>query len=167
MNRNGLQHLGRPEGIGRLSPERPPDRLPEDAASRLDFVMDGEMALNGREISVVGNELRVRLYWQALRSPTRDYTMFLHVVTTTGDIVAQRDQQPAEGKMPAGSWPKGYIFADDMTILLPDGLPAGQYSLLAGLYDPATVGPLPVTDGAGRTFGTRAPIGAMTWPPQP
>ena len=165
-----LQHLGSPEQIGVIGPARAPDQVPENLAHRLNLIFGdqiAQIALNGYEMTVQGNLLTLRLYWQALRPPTNDYTIFVHVLNADDMIVAQQDQQPAGGEMPTSTWPRGYILADDVTITLPADLPEGTYRLVAGLYNSATLVRLHVSDVDGHPLGNSAPLGDLSWPPGP
>ncbi len=96
--------------------------------------------------------LKLTLYWQALAAPDRDYTVFVHLRRPGGGIVAQQDGPPAGGTYPTGLWEPGEIIRHEVYLALPEGLlPAGNYELVAGMYDLATGARLPVAgapDGA-------------------
>jgi hypothetical protein len=160
-----LHHLGRPEQVGVVAQQRPPDQLPGELVQPLNLTLDDQLALIGYEMKVGGNRLVLRLYWQALVIPRLDYTFFVHVVDGDDRIVAQMDQQPMGGGLPTRSWPRGYAVADEVTIELPPDLPAGQYRLVAGAYDLVTMQALPVYDTHRRLTGSRALLTEFTWPP--
>jgi hypothetical protein len=82
--------------------------------------------------------LETEMFWQAERTPTRDYTVFVHLYDSTGRLIASHDGPPVYGYMPTSQWPVGQVIPDRHDIPLPDGLPGGDYYLAAGLYDPAT-----------------------------
>jgi hypothetical protein len=86
------------------------------------------------------------LYWQALGPVDRDYTVFAHVRNKAGEVVAQRDGPPAGGVYPTSLWEPGEIIEDELVVPL-EGLPAGEYDLVAGMYDFVTGVRLPV-DGS-------------------
>ncbi|GIK43185.1 MAG: hypothetical protein BroJett011_70180 [Chloroflexota bacterium] len=87
--------------------------------------------------------LRLILYWQALATPSTDYTVFAHLRDAAGETVAQKDGPPAGGGYPTGLWEAGEIIKDDVTIPL-DELAPGSYQLAVGMYDLATGVRLPV-----------------------
>ncbi|MCB0210912.1 MAG: phospholipid carrier-dependent glycosyltransferase [Anaerolineae bacterium] len=81
------------------------------------------------------------LYWHANTTPPADYTVFLHFINSTSELIAQADAPPAAGAYPTSLWDTGETIID--TRPLPD-LPPGQYTLHLGLYNPTTGQRLPV-----------------------
>lgn len=160
-----LQHLGNPERIGVASSAQEGDGANREPANRLGLVFDDQFALNGYDLSIQGNVLNLTLYWQTLSAPKIDYTVFVHVVGAQGNIVAQRDQQPAHGQVPTSTWTRGFAMADTLSITLPPDLAAGKYQLVAGIYDAQTANRLPVSDSKGRRIGDSAPLSNLVWPP--
>lgn len=98
------------------------------------------------------HRLNLALYWQALAVPDRDYTIFVHLRRPDGSIAAQQDGPPAGGAYPTSLWDPGEIIRHEARLVPAAGLlPAGDYELVAGLYDLATGERLPVegsSDGA-------------------
>jgi hypothetical protein len=62
----------------------------------------------------------------------------VHLRDSRGTIVAQGDGPPLGGSWPTSVWPIGYLLSDEHTVNLPVGLPAGEYEVVVGLYDPQT-----------------------------
>lgn len=91
-----------------------------------------------------GAELPLTLYWRAQEFTNVDYSVFLHLLDENGQIVAQWDHQPVNGMIPTSLWQPGGTIADAYTLTLPGDLQPGQYRLIAGLYDLATMQRLPV-----------------------
>jgi hypothetical protein len=85
-----------------------------------------------------GSVLEVTMHWHALETPDRNYHTFAHLLDAGGNIVAQDDGPPAEGKRPALGWLPGEYVTDTRRIALPADLPDGVYRLGVGLYEPAT-----------------------------
>lgn len=96
-----------------------------------------------------GGQITVTLYWRALRAPERDYTVFIHLLDPAGELRAQIDAQPLQGRAPTSLWLPGETFQDRYTLALGVDLPPGAYSLALGLYDWATGERLPLTDSRG------------------
>jgi hypothetical protein len=94
------------------------------------------------------SELKLTLFWQPLTTLPVDYTTFLHLRNRDGTTVAQRDRQPLDGAYPTSYWQAGETIIDPMTLPLPDTLPAGSYTLVAGLYQLETMERLPVTNAS-------------------
>ncbi len=74
------------------------------------------------------------LYWLALRETGQDYKAFVHLLGPDGSVIAQHDGDPVGGYTPTTRWRPGEIIADRHVLTLPEGLPAGEYGLRAGLY---------------------------------
>lgn len=95
-----------------------------------------------------GGTINITLLWQAAGPVTDGYTVFAHLVGDAERIWAQRDHIPAAGVRPTTSWLPGEVVVDKYTIEVPAEVPAGEYHLFAGLYDPRTSDRLPaVADG--------------------
>lgn len=97
-----------------------------------------------------GGMLPVRLVWHAARPPETQYTVFVHLLEESGQLVAQSDSVPAGGTRPTADWIAGEYVTDEHQIRLPASLPAGDYRVVAGLYESATGRRIPVQGvGAG------------------
>jgi hypothetical protein len=83
------------------------------------------------------NELGLTLFWESLGPVTRPYTVFTHLLDENGELIAQKDNWPLQGRWPATCWSTGDKIVDEYKLELPRGLPPGQYTLTAGLYDTA------------------------------
>ncbi len=98
--------------------------------------------LSGYDLSAAahaaGSSFEVTLYWHALQTPDRNYRVFVHLLDAEAQIVAQHDGTPGGGELPALGWLPGEYLADTHRLTLPSTLPAGEYSLEVGLYDPVT-----------------------------
>ena len=91
------------------------------------------------------SNLDLTLVWQAERPLDVAYTVFTQLVNADGKLVAQHDGPPEDGQSPTTSWEPGEQVPDAHRIAIPRDLPPGEYTLIAGLYDPRD--------------GTRLPIG--------
>jgi hypothetical protein len=78
------------------------------------------------------------LYWRALARMDTPYTVFVHLVDENGRIWAQADGEPAGGDIPTTAWLPGEVIADAYQLEPPPSLPAGEYTLIAGVYDKPT-----------------------------
>jgi hypothetical protein len=76
----------------------------------------------------------VTLYWLALRETAQNYKAFVHLLGPDGSVIAQHDGDPVGGYTPTTRWRPGQIIADRHVLALPEGLPAGEFGLRAGLY---------------------------------
>ena len=78
--------------------------------------------------------LHLTLYWQALRNPDTNYTVFTHVLGEQQRIWAQKDSQPQGGQAPTSSWRKGQLVEDSYDLAISADAPAGVYDLEIGMY---------------------------------
>ena len=63
-------------------------------------------------------------------------------------MVAQRDSEPAGGSAMTTAWQVGEAIVDINALAIPPELPAGDYTLIVGLYDIGDPSArLPVGDG--------------------
>ncbi len=84
-----------------------------------------------------GEALPVQFIWQARHKPSQRYKVFLQLLDAEGKLVEQRDSEPVGGSAPTTSWQPGARIVDRHALDLPPDLPAGDYRLIAGLYDSA------------------------------
>jgi len=111
-----------------------------------------EPALFGNTLELLGYEkewdgeiptdqsLELVSYWRLHQTPSEDLKLFVHVIDTEGEVVAQHD---ALDVLTDGLKP-GDELAQLHTIPLQDGLPSGEYGLQIGVYRKSDFTRLPV-----------------------
>jgi len=99
-----------------------------------------------------GGWLNVRLRWRAADEVGVDYAVFVHLLDQSGALVAQHDGLPQDGYAPTRTWRAGEVVDDRHSVALPPDLPAGDYRLAVGLYDPLTGERLPLAGGGVDSF---------------
>jgi hypothetical protein len=113
--------------------------------------LGGELRLIRSEVAPssirAGDTISVALVWQSLHVPIADYTVFVHVRDARGHVVAQADSPPQSGAYPTSFWDAGETIVDDHVLRLPDDLPAGDYTVVVGLYRLDTGERLLITQG--------------------
>jgi len=104
-----------------------------------------------------GDQLDVTLYWLAKAEFAKSYTVFVHVLDEQGQIWAQRDIPPQDGKRPTTSWIPGEVIAGTHVLTIPENTPPGEYLVEVGLYDASSPGfeRIPVLDSQGEPAGDR------------
>jgi len=96
----------------------------------------GMIELAGYDLKREGDTLHLTLHWRALTVPDRHYMLFVHLADpTTGRPVAQVDTMPRGFTYPTGLWAPGEVISDEVVLSL-EGVPAGQYDLAVGWYEP-------------------------------
>jgi hypothetical protein len=126
---------------------------PQSEGTRLDSVFGPGIHLEQVRLSSEPGRLQVELVWWTEEFLPVDYTVFVHLRSDQKATVAQGDGPPAEGAWPTSLWPPGVRIADIHTLAPVEGppdarLPAGEYELVVGLYDPRSGARLPLSDGS-------------------
>jgi hypothetical protein len=101
------------------------------------------------------------LAWQAGGTVDRDYTVFVHLLGPDGAIVTQADAPPGDPFFPTTTWLPGEIVLDTHSLVLPPGAPAGDYTLLVGLYHRPTSQRLEARDDGGQLLGDGFRLGPI------
>ena len=104
-------------------------------------------------LSCPGQSLDLTLFWSPRGRPTQDYTVFLHLLDSLGQLRGQADSPPDSGRYPTSVWDAGEFIADLHTLSIAPDLPAGEYTVAIGLYDPQTGHRLPIIDQNGKVTG--------------
>ncbi len=95
-----------------------------------------------------GNNLTLVLYWQALSTPDRAYTVFVHLLDRDGRRRGAGDGEPGKGSLPTTGWVISEYLTDSHVIAVNQNAPAGSYRVAVGLYDPSTGQRLATADGS-------------------
>jgi hypothetical protein len=96
-----------------------------------------------------GDTLTIALIWQTDAQMEEDYTVFCHLLSTSGELIAQRDGPPICGVRPTPSWRAGEVIEDSYQVVLPDVTPPGEYELSVGMYELETMQRVPAYTRAG------------------
>lgn len=105
----------------------------------------------------------ITVTWHIEATIEQEYITFMHLGDPTQAPLAQADGLAREGNYPPSQWEAGEQFSDVYRLTIPPDLPAGQYPLQMGLYNPQTGVRLPVTSANGEPFPHSAyPLGELT-----
>jgi hypothetical protein len=88
-----------------------------------------------------GDIIPLTFYWEALTPPGQNLTLFIHLLDATGAQIAGFDAPPS---FPTGFWQTQNTLIDAHSLALPTDLPAGDYKLVIGWYNPDTQTRLPL-----------------------
>jgi len=131
---------------------------------RLDAKLGQSVALAGYTLergSVhAGDTICLTLFWQAVDRVAKSYTVFAHVVDSTGQPVAQTDSPPLGGTAPTDTWQVGATIVDRYAILIKLNTPPGEYDLRVGMYAWPDLTPLPATWN-GQPAGNYVPLATI------
>lgn len=96
------------------------------------------------------NEALVLLfYWKGGGNIRVDYTVFTHLITPDGGMVAGYDAPPRQGYYRTTQWYPGVRVVDAAVIPIDSTIRPGEYIVEVGLYDSVTMQRLPVLDSKG------------------
>jgi hypothetical protein len=96
-----------------------------------------------------GQTLDVRLYWEALRPLKEDYIVFVHLLDSSGALIAGHDGPPRNRESPTSTWLPGDVVPDVHRVTLEPDTPTGAYQLWVGIYTWPAIERLPVRNQEG------------------
>jgi len=110
-----------------------------------------------------GDNLLLTLWWQAQAAPDDERSVLVQLLDRSGAIVAQADGPPAGGGRPTSQWQAGDTVIDSRQVALPADLPAGEYTLVFGMYRWPSLERLQMHSGGARQADdvARVPITIM------
>lgn len=82
-----------------------------------------------------GDSLEMGFQWQAVAAMQQDYNLFVHLLNGDGELVAQLDGELTADSGLTSDWPLWGLVIGQYELLIPDDLPAGEYTLVMGHYD--------------------------------
>ncbi len=137
---------------------------PLPAAVVVDAEFAGVGALTGYTLTRTPEALLLNLAWRATATADESYNIFVHLQEdATGRIWAQSDTGPADWTRPTTGWLPGEFIADRHRLALPADLPAGTYTLWAGLYEPRS-GARVAVSGPAAAPDQRVALGTVQFP---
>jgi mannosyltransferase len=124
-----------------------PGQTPSESEKPLSVVLRNPD--NGDEIVLLGYTLQTSqlaagdigqftFFWQADRTPSERYKVFLHLLDEEGHIVGQRDAEPGGGVRLTTLWEPGEVVADNHGLPVHPATPPGPYRVEVGVYNPDT-----------------------------
>ena len=109
-------------------------RLPGSLYNPLSFNFGDQIELIGydldRRAARPGETARLTLFWRALQAPTRDYTIFAHVLGPQQNKAAAVDMQPTP---PTSSWKQGQVVSSTYPLEIKAVSP-DVYDIMLGVY---------------------------------
>ena len=107
-------------------------------------------SLRRRDPVHAGTSFDLTLYWQATAPPEADYITFVHLLDLAGEIAAQVDRRPRDGRYPTSFWMPGEVVSDTFTLSVPAAASPGHYRLVGGMYTWPDLARLPVVGPDGQ-----------------
>ena len=140
------------------------DPVPHERVFDVPQIGQAQTADFGRELTFLGHDIEenplgdaveLTLYWQAQDFINTPYTVFVHVIDTDGNIVAQNDSMPRNNGLPTTCWRPSEVVSDLHAFQLDSGL----YQLMVGMYWFETGERVTIYDSASATPDGRVPLG--------
>lgn len=113
---------------------------------KTDFSFGDMFRLRGYDFHIGENSstITLELYWQTLRQPDFNYSVFVHLIDESDSLIAQDDHAPGEARnYPPIVWQPGDIIIDEHEMEVSSQLPSGTYRFRVGVYNWATGEQLP------------------------
>ncbi len=121
------------------------------AQATVDVAFQGAHRLRGYTVESavvpVDGEVRLRLYWEAVAGTGRPLAAFVHVRNASPDQppspysqygIWSQKERAAWGVLRSTEMVPGKLYEDVYALHLPPDMPAGEYNLEVGWFDPAT-----------------------------
>jgi 4-amino-4-deoxy-L-arabinose transferase-like glycosyltransferase len=139
--------------VGRYQIENIPAIDEEPAVeNRLEAAFPNVGRLVGYTLPAVEADLSqlfaVNLVWQAAEASDISYTVFLQLIDTEGNVIAQSDMIPVNGTRPTTGWRSGEYILDEHLLQWNDRARTGSARLIVGLYDANTGERVRLLDGS-------------------
>lgn len=102
-----------------------------------------------REQGATEDVAKVGLYWHNTAKLATSYTVFMQLLDQQGVLAWGWDNPPCRRTCPTESWQPGEYIRDEYTLPLGALTPSGTYTVVTGMYDPATGQRLPLLGSNG------------------
>jgi 4-amino-4-deoxy-L-arabinose transferase-like glycosyltransferase len=123
--------------IGQVILDGPPVTLPPDLQP-ISATLEHDLQMLGYRLSsdafTAGQTASLTLYWKANSVAPENYHVFVHLLNSSGALVAQYDGEPRQGAYPTASWQAGEIVADVIQLNLGPQVLPGPVRLAIGMY---------------------------------
>lgn len=117
-------------------------------------------SLGARQVAS-GDIVQLALFWECLQPVREPLKVFTHLVDARGNIIGQRDSEPAGGSRPTLGWAVGETIVDYYGLLVRPGTPPGPHTVRIGLYSAADGHRLAVS-AAGQPLGDALDLDTVT-----
>jgi hypothetical protein len=128
--------------------------IPAESPAKVNY--EGDIDLIGYTLQEsnlsLGGTLDLTLYWKAQNPQEENYQVFIHVLDSGSNIIAQSDKLNP-GDFPTERWPTNKYVRDQHQIELPENIPVDQYWIEVGLWTAADGNRLPVLGRNGEPIG--------------
>jgi len=129
--------------------------LPDPVAHTVGVDFGPNIHLQGYSLFVDALQTRdaftLTLQWQTHAPLATDYLLFIHMLDSAGNLIAQVDVPPGGPEARTSTWQPHRYITWTHTVPVPDDIPPGDYRITLGLYNPADFSRLPLHAPASST----------------
>jgi len=90
-----------------------------------------------------GENITVSVDWRVTQVTPESYINFVHLLDAEGNLLAQQDVVPFEGRFPTWAWPLNGIVSPSFSLIIPEGSQP-PYQVRVGMYRYPSLENLPV-----------------------
>ena len=98
------------------------------------------------------------LYWRGLKPIESDYNVAVHLLDSSGKVIAQSDQAPRRGQTSTSAWAPGVLVVDAIQAPIAHDIPLGAYRLEIALHEATTRARVAIVDARGSVIADRVVI---------
>lgn len=126
---------------------------------------DGKIGLLSASSKRDGSVVEITLQWQCWEEVDQEVTVFVHLCSEDGELVAQADGYPVMNMSRPAFWKPGDVWRDVRILRLPANATPGLYFIKVGLYPRSGERRLLALDSVGQRYPDDAvPIGFVEIP---
>jgi hypothetical protein len=131
--------------------------------TRVDIAFENQIHLVGFNLSTTTQPAAygLELHWRAKSLMDRNYTVFVHLIGPDGATVTQDDAPPGDPFFPTSTWLPDEIVIDQHVLTQAADAPAGEYTIVVGLYHQPTDERLQAVDAGGNMLGDAVPLATV------
>jgi hypothetical protein len=126
-----------------------------------DAIFDSLLSLEGYEIvppGEPGDPVEIVLFWRSVSRMDTDYTTFVHILDSSGQVLAQVDHVPGDGEFPTTGWVEGEIIRDRFFIPYVEETASVATQMEIGVYDSQSMERLDVVNTEGSAIDNRVVV---------
>ena len=141
-----------------------PAKWPERVAPVAQLGENIELAAAGLSTSTAapGDTVEIYLRWQVVAPPGPVlFHHFAHLGDPSRPPLAQADGPVMGGQYPSALWAAGEVFDETVSLVIPAGIPPGEYPINVGLYDYNSGNRLPLVAGGERMAADVLEVGRL------
>lgn len=111
------------------------------------------------------SEAMLSQYWQVTAETSDDWSVFVHLLDSYGEIVSQADGPPMGDAYPSSYWQAEEWLSDQRLLPIPANASGETLTVVTGFYDPKSGRRMAILDGSGAAVGDSVTLCQITVAP--